>query len=86
MLNGRQLFGGETVSDSLGAVISREPDWEALPQETPPRIRRLLERCLRNDPKKRLQAIGEARIGIEQDLPERRALRSRPNGVGLPGW
>jgi serine/threonine-protein kinase len=70
MLSGRQLFGGETVSDSLAAVITKEPDWAALPKDTPARIRCLLERCLRKEPKKRLQAIGEARIAIDEDQPE----------------
>ena len=77
MLSGRQLFGGETVSDSLAAVINKEPDWAALPRETPPRIWRLLERCLSKDPKRRLQAIGEARITIEEDVPE-------PSGTAAP--
>jgi serine/threonine protein kinase len=77
MLSGRQLFGGETVSDSLAAVITKEPDWEALPQDTPPRIRRLLERCLRKEPKKRLQAIGEARIAIEENAAEPLSVAAR---------
>ena len=63
MLTGRMLFGGgETVTDSMAAVITREPDWNALPTETPPRVRRLLERCLRKDPKMRTRDIGEARL------------------------
>jgi len=68
MLTGRQAFGGETVSDTLAAVITKEPDWEALPPSTPPRIGQLLRRCLTKDPKQRLQAIGEARIAIEQAM------------------
>src|SRR6202521_5629387 len=56
MLTGKMLFGGgETVSDSLAAVLTREPDFAALPADTPPRVRRLLEHCLRKDPKLRLQ-------------------------------
>ena len=44
MLTGSALFGGgETISDSLAAVITREPDWNELPKETPTRIRKLLE-------------------------------------------
>ena len=81
MLAGASLFGGgETVSDSLAAVITKEPDWKALPADTPPRIRRLLERCLAKDPKTRLQAIGEARIALDQpdDAPAAAAPASRP--------
>ncbi len=67
LLTGQSLFGGgETVSDSLAAVITKDPDWSALPQDTPPHIRRLLERCLRKDPKLRLRDIGEARIILEE--------------------
>ena len=66
MLTGRQAFGGETTSDILAKVIEREPDWTALPASTPPRLRELLRRCGRKDPKTRLQAIGDARIQIEE--------------------
>ena len=48
--------------DELAAVLRAEPDWNALPASTPPRIRKLLRRCLERDRKQRLQAIGEARI------------------------
>ena len=66
MLTGRQAFEGETTSDVLAKVIEREPDWTALPASTPPRLRELLRRCGRKDPKMRLQAIGDARIQIEE--------------------
>jgi serine/threonine-protein kinase len=65
MLSGRRLFSGETVSDTLAAVLRQEIDWKLLPASTPTSVRRLLERCLHRDPKQRLQAIGEARIAIE---------------------
>jgi Tol biopolymer transport system component len=65
MLSGRRLFEGETVSDTLASVLKSEPDWEALPEDTPPRIRELMRRCLVKDPKQRLRDIGEARIAIE---------------------
>ena len=68
ILTGQQLFPGETASDSLAAVITRQPDWNALPQDTPPTIRRLLQRCLEKDPRRRLQAIGEARYAIEEAI------------------
>ncbi len=64
-LTGERAFPGETVSDTLVAVLSREPDWSALPAGTPPRLRRLLERCLTRDERRRLRDIGEARIVIE---------------------
>ena len=70
MLTGRQLFGGgETVTDTLAAVVKDRPDLDALPAETPQHIRRLIERCLRKDPATRLRDIGEARIAIEEAPP-----------------
>jgi serine/threonine-protein kinase len=68
MLSGKRAFEGETVTDTLAAVVRGEPDWTRLPAATPPRIRGLLRRCLQKDPKQRLQAIGEARIAIEGTL------------------
>jgi serine/threonine protein kinase len=65
LLTGQPAFDGETITDTLAAVVRGEPDWERLPQQTPKRIRQLLDRCLTKDAKQRLQAIGEARIAIE---------------------
>src|SRR4051812_7971812 len=70
MLARRQLFQGETVTDTLAAVVRAEPDWDALPADTPAAIRRLLRRCLEKDPKRRLQAIGEARIILDEFLAD----------------
>jgi len=70
LLAGRQVFGGgETVTDIIAAVVTREPDWNALPANTPAYLRRLIERCLRKDPKLRLRDIGEARILIDEPAP-----------------
>ena len=66
MLTGRPRFEGETISDVIAKVIQREPDWTALPASTPPPSRELLRRCARKDPKTRLQAIGDARVQIEE--------------------
>jgi eukaryotic-like serine/threonine-protein kinase len=68
MLTGRKPFEGDTVSDTLAAVLRAEPEWEALPADTPAAIRRLLRRCLTKDTKQRLQAVGEARIAIEEAI------------------
>jgi len=62
MLSGQRAFPGDTVTDVIAAVITREPDWKALPEAVPPRVRALLERCLEKDPRLRLRDIGEARI------------------------
>ncbi len=65
MLTARVPFDGETVSDTIGKILEREPDWSALPAATPTVIRRLLLRCLAKDPKQRLRDIGDVRIEID---------------------
>jgi len=74
LLTGRLAFGGDTVSDTIAAILSREPDWRALPATTPVSLRRLLERCLEKDPKQRLRDIGDAQAELNDgfSLPARR--------------
>ncbi|MGQ0736206.1 MAG: protein kinase domain-containing protein [Acidobacteriota bacterium] len=74
MLTGRQPFpNGETLSDTLAGILVREPDWQALPEATPPKIRALLERCLRKDERRRIRDMGDARIAIEEARSESEA-------------
>ncbi len=68
MCTGRRLFIGDTVSDTLAAVLRLEPEWDALPAETPAKVKRLLRRCLERDPIRRLRDIGDARITLEEVL------------------
>jgi len=69
MLSGTRPFGGETVTDVLSAIVSRDPDWTALPEQTSVEIRKLLHRCLDKDPRRRLRDIGEARLICENPHP-----------------
>jgi serine/threonine protein kinase/Tol biopolymer transport system component len=62
MLTGRRCFDGEDISTTLAAVLMREPDWTALPRDTPPALESLIRRCLERDSKLRLRDIGEARL------------------------
>ena len=64
MVTGRRAFEGHEISDVLAAVLRQDIDWTALPATTPPRLRRLLERCLDRDHRQRLRDIGEARVEI----------------------
>ena len=71
MLTGRQAFpSGETVADTLAGVLTREPDWDALPATTPSTVRSLIRRCLRKDARRRLPDIAEARIELEDAAGE----------------
>jgi len=60
LLTGERAFEGETVSDTLAAVLRADLDWKKLPAATPIGVRLLLERCLHRDPNKRLRDIGDA--------------------------
>jgi len=66
MLTGRGMFAGDTVSDTLAEVLKVDPDWNALPADTPGAVRRLLRRCLAKHPKQRLHDIADARLEIEE--------------------
>jgi serine/threonine protein kinase/sugar lactone lactonase YvrE len=68
LLTGKPLFAAETISDTLVAVLSKDPDWDSLPADTPRALRRLLERCLDKEARTRLRDIGEARV-LLADLP-----------------
>ena len=65
MLTGRPAFAGETISDTIAAILGRGPDWQTLPETTPASVRRLLQRCLERDPKRRLHDIADARIELD---------------------
>ena len=79
MLTGRRAFDGETVSETIVAVLEREPDWAALPKATPHAVRRLLRRCLEKDPHRRLHDIADARIEIDDALQLREETRDAPS-------
>jgi len=63
MITGRQLFGRETVSDTLAAVLKEEPDWDQVPHQ----VRRLLRSCLQKNPDNRLRDIGDAPLLLHGD-------------------
>ena len=66
MLTGRVAFPGETLSDTIVAILDRSPDWSALPAAVPATVSRLLRRCLEKDARKRLRDIGDARFDLEE--------------------
>ncbi len=66
MLTGKRAFEGETVSDTLAALLTKEPDWSVLPAGTPERVREILRKCLRRDARARLHDIADARLDLEE--------------------
>ena len=83
-LTRRAAFPGETISDTIAAVLEREPDWSALPPVMPASIHRLLRRCLEKDPKRRLRDIGDVRIELDEALTVPVRPEREPSPVGRP--
>ena len=81
MLTGHAAFAGDTITDIIAAVVTREPDWAKVPKTTPASIQQLLRRCLEKDPKRRLRDIGEARLEIERPATAPAVIMS---GSGIP--
>jgi Tol biopolymer transport system component len=90
-LTGLMAFAGGTEADVAAAVLEREPDWGALPANTPQSVRRLLSRCMTKDIEHRLRDAGDVRLELLDALAERpataeaRVLRRRWWPVGLAG-
>jgi serine/threonine protein kinase len=76
MLTARRPFPGEDLTDTIVSVVSKEPDWSALPAAVPAAVRSLLRRCLEKDPRARLRDIGDARIDLN--------ATAAPESVGAP--
>jgi Tol biopolymer transport system component len=68
MLTGRIAFPGETVADTIAAILQREPDWSQVSESTPATIHRLLRHCLQKDVRRRLRDIGDARLEVDDAL------------------
>jgi serine/threonine protein kinase len=90
MLTGTRLFSGETVTDVIAAVVTREPDWSKLPADTSQAMRRVLKRCLQKDPRQRLRDIGDAALELREPLEEehtqQKAATVRPPARSRNAW
>jgi serine/threonine protein kinase/Tol biopolymer transport system component len=93
MLAGKRLFDGETPSDVLAAVLTREPDLASLPSSTPASIRELIARCLRRDARSRQRDMGDVRVLLEEaaspapapPVPQEAARSRRPSAAAVGG-
>jgi dipeptidyl aminopeptidase/acylaminoacyl peptidase len=90
MLTARRAFDGEDITDTIAAVVTKEPDWSRLPASTPPSVERLLRRCLEKQSANRLPHIGVARLELlerpsseptTRTLPAARRGRDRAAGA-----
>lgn len=80
MLTGERLFAGETVTDVLAGILTKEIDFERLKRG--PRVVQLVRRCITRDPKQRLHDAGDARLELEEAIQERRTGVSTPHAPG----
>jgi serine/threonine protein kinase/Tol biopolymer transport system component len=79
MIAGKQLFTGETASEVMASVMKEEPDWNLLPANLAPALRRLLRRCLEKDPKKRPSSMSDVRLELsEQEIAPVDPAAARP--------
>ncbi len=86
MLTGRLAFSGETVSDTMAAVLTRDPDWSALPPSIPSRLTALIKRCVRKDPRERLRDIGDARVELSEIAAGGATADAPPGAAATPRW
>src|SRR5688572_1993514 len=86
MLSARRVFEGETMTDSFVNILEREPDWTLLPARTPVALRKLLQRCLAKNPKDRLQAIGDARLSLEELISNPAEQANTSVTASYPFW
>src|SRR5215470_1978093 len=77
MLTGRQAFHAETVTETLAAILMREPDLSALPAPLHPKLAELIRRCLAKNRKERWHAVADVRFEIA-------AIMAEPHGLSLP--
>src|SRR5262249_31205992 len=85
LLTGKQAFHGETLTDTIVAVLEQEPDWQALAPTTPTAVRALLRRCLQKDKDRRFRDIGDARIEIEDALTAATSHTTPPEPIAAAG-
>ncbi|MCU0225767.1 MAG: protein kinase [Acidobacteria bacterium] len=82
MLTGKKLFAGDSVAETLAAVLRADPDWRELPPALPKSARDLVRRCLEREPRRRIHDIADARIVLDE-LADGRALEA-PESAAPP--
>ena len=86
MLTGRRPFEGGDVTDTLATILKTDPDWSRLPADLPSSVRRVLRRCLEKDPRRRLSAIGDARLEFEEREDSAPGVRPRQSSWARIAW
>jgi serine/threonine-protein kinase len=84
MLTGRRAFPGNSVTETLAAILERDVDWNRLPASTPPGVRTLLRRALTKDPRRRLHHIADARLELDEAHAPPHRMTSGANPMMWP--
>ena len=82
MLAGRRAFEGDDVSDVLASVLKSDPEWVALPADIPAPVRKLIQRCLVKDPKRRLRDVAEGLLQMDEGLAAASIPAPTPATIG----
>ncbi len=85
MLTGRMVFPGNTVSDTIAALLEREPDWNALPAPAVP-LSGILRRCLEKDRNRRLRDIGDVSQWLEDASARSITTAPASESTARPSW
>ncbi len=85
-LTGKRAFPGDTVTESMAAILRGEPEWGSLPADTPGNVRAVLRRCLQKDPRERLRDIGDARIELGESATYPSEAATLPGDSHSCGW
>ncbi|HEX8029200.1 MAG TPA: protein kinase, partial [Vicinamibacterales bacterium] len=83
MLSGKLAFDGESRSDIVVRILEKEPEWSWLPRDTPSTIRRLLNRCLQKDVRRRIRDIGDVRLELEDAVSTQRGAEPSPSDAAI---
>jgi len=86
MLTGRQVFGADTPSDTLVAILERDPPWEHLSSATPPSLQRLLRRCLAKDPTQRARDMGDVCLDLDEVRAGAATVQPHPGRQLFERW
>jgi serine/threonine protein kinase len=86
MLTARPAFVGASPADVASKIVEHEPEWTALPANTPPAVRRLLRRCLEKHLNRRLDSAAAARLEIEEAEREPASVASAPTSQQRQHW
>jgi serine/threonine protein kinase len=81
MLTGHPAFARDTVSDTIAAILEREPDWTPWPADAPAAIRNVVARCLEKTQKRRLRDIGDFRALVDDVGAAVHGTREQPSAI-----